>query len=62
MNKDAKFFFTFRKAWRCKNNGQKSFAYTPSFFANLAVRHGFALTVRTDYPHPRGQTMATLTF
>jgi SAM-dependent methyltransferase len=56
MRPAAKFFFTFDDAAHFIRRGS-IWPYPYSFFEALAERYGFCVELRSDYDHPRGQTM-----
>ena len=43
---------------KCSFSKPKGFTYPSQLFADLAGRYNFLFETRTDYNHPRGQTMA----
>ena len=60
MRPSGVFFFTFQHEAEHRRKDLKGFTYPSRFFADLAERHNFLFETRTDYNHPRGQTMASL--
>jgi SAM-dependent methyltransferase len=60
MRSSGVFFFTFQHEAEHRRRDLKNFTYPSRFFADLAERYDFLFETRSDYDHPRGQTMASL--
>jgi SAM-dependent methyltransferase len=59
MDDCSVFYFTFRDAPEFEQRGDFSFSYPFAFFEELGRSKGLTVTLQSDYPHPRGQRMAT---
>lgn len=60
MHAGSKFYFTFFSSPAPSQSGRENFSYPFGFFEALADRYGFAIELRGNYAHPRGQRMAVL--
>jgi SAM-dependent methyltransferase len=60
MHARSVFFFTFREAAQYDRVNFKDFDYPFGFFESLAAKHGFTITRRDDYRHPRKQVMVEI--
>lgn len=60
MHGESVFYFTYQRRPEFVQRTVKDFGYPFGFFHDLAGEHGFRVTERDDYDHPRGQVMVEM--